>query len=167
MGVRRRAWQCAGPAARDTESKAGLEISFYFLRLNDFFSSSGLPHLSSAWGLCKMKMQRWILQAIPLEWPFSQLQTSLPSPSLVILSKHAALMCQTDPGSWESALLLHCIWEESEEEPQEPKVDFFASCSSWDLLPRKSFFLLEEFASLCSLSQVPSLSMTQTPPITK
>lgn len=45
-------------------------------------------------------------------------------PSLVTLSKAAALRCQTDPGPWESALLLRRIWEVSEEEPQELKVDF-------------------------------------------
>lgn len=123
-GVRRWAWQWAGPVARDTESKAGLEISSYLLRLHEFFLSSGSPHLSSAWSLCKMKMRRWILEATSLEWPFSQCQTSLPFPSLVTLSKNTALMCQTEPGSWESALLLHHIWEVSEQEPQEPKADF-------------------------------------------
>lgn len=164
--MRRQAQQCTGPAARDTESEAGLEISSYFPRLGDFFWSSGLHHLSSAWGLCKMKMQRWIFEATSLEWLFSQCQTSLPSPSLVILSKSAALRCQTDPGSRESALLLRHIREVSEEEPQELKFDF-ASCSSWDLLPRKWFFLLEELASLCSLSQAPSLSRMQTSLITK
>lgn len=144
-GVRRRAWQWAGPAARDTESEAGLEISSYFLRLNELLLSLGSAHLSSAWGLCKMKMQRWILEATSLKWPFFQRQTSLPSPSLVSLSKNSALMCQTDPGSWESAPLLCCIWQVSEEELPELKDDFLHSALLGILSQENDPFCLKSF----------------------